>query len=200
MRNAGLGQLPCGQPGSLQQRSWSRRPVPRRPCRGQCNTRSAPIAVPNAVVASRPVLQCVRTRSGRSGHNRSIRSAACVAQSRLTSASSASICRASASTASGPSGNLASARCTPQARLTAVGRADAIRARLQRDVFVVTDVLECCQRHAESAGHAERGCAPDGQGLDRVDELVDRRDPQSAQLVWQCSLVDGEQRAIGPGD
>ena len=165
-----------------------------------CSTRSAPSAVPTAVVASRPVLQCVSTRSGRSGHSRSTRSAAWVASIRLTRASSASICWASASTASGPAGNVASARRTPQARFTAVGRADAIRAASD----VVLSVSPTCVYAASATPKAP---ATPSAGAPRMARVLiasmsssTRGDPQPAQLARQQALVNGQQCAVGPGD
>ena len=64
MRNACLGQLPRGQPGALQQRPGLVDEYFGDPAAG-VQLRTAPSAVPNAVVASRPVLQCVSTRNGR---------------------------------------------------------------------------------------------------------------------------------------
>ena len=64
----------------------------------------------------------------------------------------------------------------------------------------VADVRVCRQRHTERAGHPECRRTPDGQGLDRVDDLVDGGDPQPAQLARQQALVNGQQRAVVPGD
>jgi len=94
-----------------------------------CNTRSAPSAVPNAVVASRPVLQWVSTRSGRSGDSRSTSSAA---RGWRTVGSPGR----PRSTVPGPRRARRPDRWAappvpfahPQVRFTAVGRADAIRS------------------------------------------------------------------------
>jgi len=55
------------------------------------------------------------------------------------------------------------------------------------------------QRHPEGARDAERWRTPNGKGLDRVDEIVDCRHPQPAQLARQRALIDSQQHAVGPG-
>jgi len=77
------------------------------------------------------------------------------------------------------------------------GRRDPLS--LQRRLLGIAGMCVGSQRHPEGARDAERWRTPNGKGLDRVDEIVDCRHPQPAQLARQRALIDSQQHAVGPG-
>ena len=156
----------CGMPASASSHAVSRAPcssgrvsstrtsaiLPR-----ECKTRIAPIAVPNAVVASRPVLQCVRMRSGRSGHSSCTRSAAWVAHARLTVGVLGQHLLRLGEHGVGALGQLGHRTLhTPgQVDRGRPGRGDPLRLRPSPSRGRPRAL--CRQRHTECTGDAERG-------------------------------------------
>ena len=106
------------------------------------------------------------------------------------------------STAVLPSGTCATVRSTAHARLTAVGLAAASAARPFHRSHVHSpgaDVPSGGERDAQRAGYPDRGCSPNSQRGDGLDDLVNRRQPHDDVRARQLTLIDGDDDPITPG-
>ena len=151
-----------------------------------------PSAVPQEVVANTPVLRWVSTRSGRSTPTRA---RSHLAPSRLSSRLASPSAR---TIHSGGEHCVAALRqvgkdlVDPQARLTAVGRAvrtaamaSSRWARDQPDRAASSMAMTTLQAHRPRPAQEP----PDGEPLDRVDQVRDGRDVKVLLGVRQSGLV-----------
>ena len=68
------------------------------------------------------------------------------------------------------------------------------------DGGLVVGMEPCQERDAERAGDTQRRGPAHGQAADRVDECLERVDPQEQELVGEPGLVDEADGAVDPVD
>ena len=172
VRNARLGQLPRGQPGSLQQRSRlvdqylgdlaASMQHPQRPERSTECGGGQPAGVAVREHAQRTIGTQPQHQVGGMGGKHPV-------DPRVLGQHLLGLCEHGIR-ARGQRGQR-SPHTPGQIHRGGPGRCDPGGFRRRR--VGVADVRVCRQRHTERAGHPECRRTPDGQGLDRVDELVD---------------------------